>query len=522
MLLTHWLESWRATTLLRSSRRRAQRRSRRRMMRTRTNRTVAEIQALEDRVLLTVQTFSITGGSSVMEDPRNNANQVSYTIGFNGSLTAGETAGVKVNQALGSISTSHFTTTPIAALTTAAANVPGLAFNTSTNTLTLTATGATSTVSNFAGTAADVANSGDMAWQNPSHAVGNTPTTFTQANADKLDEPHELVLTNFGFSIPTGATINGITATLVTTGSNDPSSGIGIQLTKNGTAAVGTPPTATSGWSSGTVAIGSSTNLWGTTWAPSDLNSSNFGLLIQPQANSDGQVFKVYTAKISVAYTITTQPPSSLTFTAMVHDDQVVEGNQSYAVNLSSPTTTDPGGAALGTSSVTTTVIDNDIAFSMTGGTSVSEDPTNNGNRVSYTISYADTLGPGQTTSVDVTEALGSIPSAQFTTDPIAAISAAVATAQGVSFVNNKTLTFTNGAGNATSLTFTAVVADDHIAQANETYSISLSNPQTTSPSSAVIASGASSIQTTIIDTDIGFYVTGSQSVTESATGGGN
>jgi YD repeat-containing protein len=522
MLLTHWLESWRATILLRSSQRRAQRRSRRRMMRTRANRAVAEIQALEDRILLTVQTFAITGGSSVMEVPRNNANQVSYTIGFNGSLTAGETASVKVNQALGSISTSHFTTTPIAALTTAAANVPGLAFNTSTNTLTLTATGATSTVSNFAGTAADVANSGDMAWQNPSHAVGNTPTTFTQANADKSDEPHELVLTNFGFNIPTGATINGITATLVTTGSNDPSSGIGIQLTKNGTAAVGTTPTATSGWSSGTVAIGSSTNLWGTTWAPSDLNSSNFGLLIQPQANSDGQVFKVYTAKISVAYTITTQPPSSLTFTAIVGDDQIVEGNQSYAVNLSSPTTTDPGGAALGTSSVTTTVIDNDIAFSLTGGTSVSEDPTNNGNRVSYTISYADTLGPGQTASVDVAEALGSIPAAQFTTDPIAAISAAVASAQGVSFVNNQTLTFANGTGNATSLTFTVVVADDHVSEGNQTYSINLSNPQTTSPSAAFITSGASSVQTTVIDNDIAFSIAGTPAVTEYNQNGSN
>ena len=234
-------------------------------------------------------------------------------------------------------------------------------------------------------------------------------------------------MTNFGFNIPARATINGITATLVTTGSNNPYGGAGIQLTKNGTTAVGTAPAASSGWSSGSLVIGSSTNLWGTTWSAADINSANFGLLVQPSGQNSGEVFRIYHRKIAVSYTVPTQPPSSLSFTAIVGDNQIAQGNQTYSISLSNPTTTDPGGAALGASSVSTTVIDNDIAFSITGGSSVYEDPTLEENQVSYTISYAGTLGPAETASVDVNEVLGSIAPSQFSTDAIAAINSAVA-----------------------------------------------------------------------------------------------
>jgi len=433
-----------------------------------------------------------------MEVPTNGANQVTYTIGFNGALTAGETASVSVNQALGSISPSQFTTTPLAALAAAAANSPGVSFNTTTNTLTLSATGTTTTSSSFAGSAVDVVNSADVSWHNPSNAVGNTPSTYAEADTDKHDTTDQLRLTNFGFNVPAGAAINEITATLTTTGSNDPIGGAGIQLTKNGTTAVGTAPAASSGWSSGSLVLENGTNLWGTTWTAADINSSSFGLLVQPSGQHSGEAFRIYSAKIAVSYTLVTQPPSSLTFTAVVGDDQVAQGNQTYSINLTNPTTTDPGGAALGASSVATTVIDNDIAFSITGGTTVFEDPTLEQNQVSYTISYAGTLGPGQTATVDVAEVLGNVALSQFSTDAISAINTAVVGVPGVQFLNNKTLQFSAGVGNATSLTFTMVVQDDQIAQGNQTYTISLGNPVTTVPSAAAITAG--SVQTTVVD----------------------
>ncbi len=482
MLTSHWLyeltgnhrPKTRRLSLARSSRSRSRRPF---------DRTIGAVQVLEDRLMLTVQTFSITGGSSVMEVPTNGANQAKYTIGFNGALAAGETASVNVDQALGSISASHFTTTPLAALAAAATNSPGVSFNTTTDVLTLSAIGTTTTASNFAGSAVNVVNSADVPWNNPSNAVGNTPSTYTEADTDKRDTTDQLRLTNYGFNIPAGATINGITATLVTTGSSNPYGGAGIQLTKNGTTAVGTSPLASGGWSSGSLVIGNSTNLWGTTWTAADINSANFGLVLQPIGVSSGEVFRIYTAKIAVSYTVVTQPPSSLSFTAIVNDDQIIEGNQTYTFSLSNPTTTDPGGATLGPSSVATTIIDNDIAFSITGGSTVYEYPTLEENQVSYTISYAGTLGPAETASVDVDEVLGNIAPTQFSTDAIAAVNAAVANAPGIQFLNNKTLQFSPGAGNATSLTFTMVVQDDQTVDGNQTYTINLANPVATAPS---------------------------------------
>ena len=188
-----------------------------------------------------------------------------------------------------------------------------------------------------------------MRWHNPSNAVGNTPSTYAEADTDKHDTTDQLRLTNYGFNVPAGATINGITATLATTGSSDPYGGAGIQLTKNGTTAVGTAPLASGGWSSGSLVIGNGTNLWGTTWTAADINSANFGLLVQPIGVSiAAKSFASTTAKIAVSYTVVTQPPSSLTFTAIVNDDQIIEGNQTYTFSLSNPTTTDPGGATLG------------------------------------------------------------------------------------------------------------------------------------------------------------------------------
>jgi hypothetical protein len=101
MLITHWLQS--VIRSRRGGKLWGAHMAMRRMRRYPINLIPSAIQLLEDRLLLTVQTFSIAGGASVMEDPTNAANQVQYTIGFNGALTAGETASVSVNQALGPV-----------------------------------------------------------------------------------------------------------------------------------------------------------------------------------------------------------------------------------------------------------------------------------------------------------------------------------------------------------------------------------------------------------------------------------
>ena len=82
-------------------------------------------------------------------------------------------------------------------------------------------------------------------------------------------------------------------------------------------------------------------------------------------------------------------------------NDTLVEGDETYTVALATPTSTTGSAIALGANnSVTTTIIDNDTAtWSITGETSVTEDPAVN-NTASYTVSLGGTLQSGEDASI--------------------------------------------------------------------------------------------------------------------------
>ena len=91
-----------------------------------------------------------------------------------------------------------------------------------------------------------------------------------------------LKATNFQFAIPTDATVTGVTVSIErssTVGSttNDNS----VKLVKGGTISGNDKATGTS-WptSDGTATYGSSTDLWGLTLTPSDINASTFGVVV--------------------------------------------------------------------------------------------------------------------------------------------------------------------------------------------------------------------------------------------------
>jgi hypothetical protein len=90
----------------------------------------------------------------------------------------------------------------------------------------------------------------------------------------------ELQATTFGFALPAGATIEGITVNFdeQVTGTAPNNGEVGqfsVQLLKAGSP-VGTPKTFAGG-SIGTVSVGNNADLWGTTWAYGDINNGNFG-----------------------------------------------------------------------------------------------------------------------------------------------------------------------------------------------------------------------------------------------------
>ena len=159
---------------------------------------------------------------------------------------------------------------------------------------------------NGSGTQASVSGGGTSAWGTPSAAATENGTgTEYDATADASET---LKLTNFGFSIPAGATINGITVRVkrkrMSSGANMHDAL--IKLYKAGTLVGSNKADTGTRWpTTFTFATyGSSSDLWGTTWSYSDINNSGFGVGIEGSldiATSDNG--NVDFADISIDYT---------------------------------------------------------------------------------------------------------------------------------------------------------------------------------------------------------------------------
>ncbi|MGE4011160.1 MAG: Calx-beta domain-containing protein, partial [Alphaproteobacteria bacterium] len=206
---------------------------------------------------------------------------------------------------------------------------------------------------------------------------------------------------------------------------------------------------------------------------------------------------------------------TSLVFNLPTVGDVILEGNETYGVVISAPST----GAISGSPTVTTTIVDDDAAavrWDLSGPATVNE-----GAGAAYNVSYSGvTLAAGQTVSINLAASLpggaGGASNADFLqaflTDVQAAINVLPAP-QRPTLVGS-TLTF--GSTSNTSLTFTLNTADDNVFEGPENYTISINTP-----SSGSIANN--SVATTIVDNDganIQWTLTGDQTVIEGGSAG--
>ena len=438
MVITNWLQMFRARMWYQSR----LDRPRRRRLPQRLHRTA---ELLEDRTLLSNVAFAVSGPTSVTEDPADgDNNEAEYTISYTGTLGSGETVSVDVAHAFNQTDGADFANTLNSAISDAISGQAGISFDGTTLSFTNSAAG---TSSGFAGTVSQASVNGDYSWTNQSNAVGDTPSTYAQVDLDNGDISYQLRLTNFGLNIPANATIDGISVELVTTGSDDPDISPSVQITKNGTSAVpgSVTPSYTGSWSGGALTVGDGSSLWNTTWTPAELNAGGFGVLIELEAPSNGDFFRVYTAEVTVSYT-GASAPTELTFTLDIEDDSTPESDETFSIDLSSSDRDGAGTTSITTPSAQTTIVNysNDVAFSISGPSSITEDPNDgDGNLAEYTISYTGTLATGETAQVDVAHVLNETTSADFDSTLADSIATAASGVTGVSF-DGTTLSFTN------------------------------------------------------------------------------
>ncbi|WP_415581652.1 T9SS type A sorting domain-containing protein [Flavobacterium longum] len=155
-------------------------------------------------------------------------------------------------------------------------------------------------------------NTGNVVSNNNSHTtVALVNNNFNTANATS----QMLVASNFGFAIPAGANIVGISATI---GRFRSSSAISGEVTDNTVslrkagANVGANKAAVGNWGTSETAVnyGGSSDLWGTTWTASDINNATFGVGLSVNIST---FFGTRTANVDyITVNVTYQPAGEL------------------------------------------------------------------------------------------------------------------------------------------------------------------------------------------------------------------
>lgn len=177
-------------------------------------------------------------------------------------------------------------------------------------------------VTKYAGGGSDDSSAGTQEWFFPEQATTNDgSTSFTDPPISGPEDTHYLRLTNFGFSIPTGSTIDGIVVEVygrgrgwdgTFTNSNALANDVTAQLLAGGSM------TGSNRASGGSLPIGSfdswqygsTVDKWGTTWSVSTVNGAGFGFALQVNfqgTSGDTAWFEVDWVRITVTYT---PPPS--------------------------------------------------------------------------------------------------------------------------------------------------------------------------------------------------------------------
>ncbi len=166
-----------------------------------------------------------------------------------------------------------------------------------------------------AGTGENVADVGAITWTAPSNIVADDTDYATASFTNNGEISTYLQATNYGFSIPAGATINGIQVSIMRQSSSATGGNINdnrVSLIKEGTI-IGDNKADGTGWptSMAEANYGATDNLWGTTWTPADINAANFGVALSAVSTiNNDRTASVDYMQITVTYTPDTTAPT--------------------------------------------------------------------------------------------------------------------------------------------------------------------------------------------------------------------
>jgi len=166
----------------------------------------------------------------------------------------------------------------------------------------------------IAGAGANNADAGNVAWSNPGRVTSSDGSLANSELKSTGATTQYLHATNFGFSIPSNAIIDGIVARVmrsVNVVGNGQASDHTVQLIVGGIRS-GSNNAAPGNWVKGNPAnadYGGSADAWGLSLTASNVNSSNFGLAVRAQSTLNAPNCQVDAIWLQIYYS---QPKASI------------------------------------------------------------------------------------------------------------------------------------------------------------------------------------------------------------------
>lgn len=154
---------------------------------------------------------------------------------------------------------------------------------------------------NSGGTFVSVADP-NVAWANPTRVVSSNNQYATAALSDTSPSSEYLRSTNFSFTIPSTATIDGILVewelSTANVGATEHIADLSVKIVKGG-AETGSEKAINEWTATDTYySYGGSTDLWGTTFTPTNINATDFGASISATWFEDSGLAGSATARI--------------------------------------------------------------------------------------------------------------------------------------------------------------------------------------------------------------------------------
>ena len=162
---------------------------------------------------------------------------------------------------------------------------------------------------------------GTAAWTAPATIVSsNNAGAAVSIGGSGTVTTNYIKATNFGFSIPSGVTIDGIIVEIErkqSTAAEGLCKDATVKLVKGGTVSGNNNADTSTNWPTADAykTYGSSSDLWGLSWTDSDINAANFGVVLSATITidpKDGAGIYVDHIRITVHYSTASPSASAL------------------------------------------------------------------------------------------------------------------------------------------------------------------------------------------------------------------